>query len=789
MKLRTFIVGIVAVLVMSIIPSSAAASALFGKIVDQTNQPISGVKIVVTQMGKQMATSTTGTDGTYNFDLNPGAYSLQLIPPNSGFSSLIAYDILAPLVQPITFTLTPPTPGRAFITGHVTATNGFELSPNETSIGFGNSGSNLLDGTGFFKLMPTAGASGAFSISGKLRGDPFSFKMLGKNSMKINQDAIVEVRVPMFRQKIRVVTADGVPVAGASLYGGVGQNGLPGLSTMSAIEGLGEFQGNWLVQWMTTDVNGYVNLPALSMSAPSTARFNVSVPSIYKYNGQTFDATVGNGDLTFTLNKPIPMLSGTVKDLEGKVIDKATVVVTDGTVGGGTNTDAQGRYATSLVPNANYRVTVDYKDGTYLPNFVMKSWTDASNFSVLKDTTLNITLPINKTRVRVVDSKGAPLSNAFVSIKPKPSSFTDYTGAWSLFPGKKPLNTYFYSTGYTDAAGYVTLPTMKFDTEIDGQIYAEFGQRPTMIYATSIQKIGAGRDLVITLLSATVAVSGRITLSDGSPFQLPISFSSGTGESAQLVRTPDGKFTGFAPRAMVGQWWIGCGRVDLNLASDFCASLVDGPKVSASGDIFQEFVIPTYKTPVQVVNAEGKGIANVKVLINTQMKGNGQLTLIAGQPAFSGYFLSVGTTDSNGMAYLTSLKMNTAQKAYMELTPDSSSRYQGTGLTITVGDNSKNVVVLQIPKPVIYSVTVATVNGVRLATVNGNNLIGTISVRAGSFSFDDFTNKSGAITTQGFKVVNNNMITFPVPAGLKTAAVIVTNGGGTVTSSVITFNP
>lgn len=144
------------------LPGYAATPAIWGKIVDQSNKPIAGVKINLTQLGKSIANVTTSTDGSYSFDSTAGAYSLQIIPPTSGYSSLNAFNISAPQTQPITFTLTPPSPGRSFLTGHVTATAGFQLNPTTTSIGFGGFGSYLQDNAGSFRLLPTAGTKGAF---------------------------------------------------------------------------------------------------------------------------------------------------------------------------------------------------------------------------------------------------------------------------------------------------------------------------------------------------------------------------------------------------------------------------------------------------------------------------------------------------------------------------------------------------------------------------------------------------------------------------------------------------
>jgi hypothetical protein len=95
---------------------------------------------------------------------------------------------------------------------------------------------------------------------------------------------------------------------------------------------------------------------------------------------------------------------------------------------------------------------------------------------------------------------------------------------------------------------------------------------------------------------------------------------------------------------------------------------------------------------------------------------------------------------------------------------------------------------LQIPKPTISNVLVSTINGVRTATIVGENFAGVFGVTAGSFSFNEFTNKTGAVTRQGFTVVSATQITFPIPTGLTTGIVTVTNGGGTATSGMVRFS-
>jgi Carboxypeptidase regulatory-like domain len=778
----------VLLIAIGIFPSVAATTSLSGKVVDQANKAIVGVKVNLIQSNRTVSTLTTGSDGSYSFSVVAGAYSLQLVPPSAGYSTLNEYNILLPAPQPITFMLTPPSPGRAFLTGHVIAPIGFELDPSTTYIGFGNSSSLLQDSSGYFKLMPTAGTNSTFGITGQLKGESFNFKMTGKTSMTLNQDAIAEFRVPLYRQRVRVITAAGTPVAGAIISGGVSLNGAPARA-MSPIEGVGAFDGTWSARGIQTDANGYANIPALTLAASAPGHFDISPPSSYKVAGQGFDVTVGAGDITLKLTVPIPMVTGTVKDLSGTAIDRAVVTFMDGSTGTGAATDSLGKYSVSLPASNTYAVSIGYKNGAYSSNLMFATNSAAPNFVLTKDTTLNLTVPVEKTRVKVLDTTGLPVPNATVSIKPSSISSTDYTGSWTLLTGQKPLSTYFYSTATTDANGIAVIPTIHLDSETNGDIFASIGTGASMAYISSVQKIGAGKDVTLTLKRPTIQLSGRLSFTDGSqiPSAFNISFSNGRGQDAQITRDSKGNYVGTAFAGTTGYWWLGCGRVDLSLSNDFCASLVGGPTSTLNANAVQDLAIPTYKTPVQIVDPNGKGIPNVKVLLNSQMSGNGTVTLFPGQPPLSSYFLSVATTDSSGIAMLESLKMDSPQKAYLEITPDPNSRYQTRSASITVGDNSKNVIVLTIPKPVISSVTVSTINGVLTATITGENFAGAFSVTVGTYSFNEFISVNGVVTTQGFKVIDTNHITFPVPTGLVSGTVAVTNGGGTTSSQGIKF--
>ena len=157
MKKRALVLLTALQIIFSAIPALAAPQTLWGFIYDQKNIPIAGVQVSITQAGKSIASSTTGNDGAYSFNLTNGAYSMRLTPPNNSYSALLAFDIDAPLTQGLNFYLTPPTPGRSFITGYVKAPAGFDI---EGGVSFGGGGA-IDKQNGFFRLTPTAGTNAA----------------------------------------------------------------------------------------------------------------------------------------------------------------------------------------------------------------------------------------------------------------------------------------------------------------------------------------------------------------------------------------------------------------------------------------------------------------------------------------------------------------------------------------------------------------------------------------------------------------------------------------------------
>jgi len=191
--------------------------------------------------------------GNFSFsNIAPGAYSVQITPPNQTFSRLNSLNIQLPQAGPISFVLNAPTPGRSFLTGTLTGQNNVSLDYSTTSISIGGFGART-DNSGYFKVMPTAGTSGTYTITSHDNLGASTFKMVGSTNTTINQDTILNLPIPTFYQRIRVVNSRGVPIAGVSVTAGLSQ-ATPYLNgPMKPIEGMGDFTGSWNSRGIVTD--------------------------------------------------------------------------------------------------------------------------------------------------------------------------------------------------------------------------------------------------------------------------------------------------------------------------------------------------------------------------------------------------------------------------------------------------------------------------------------------------------------------------------------------------------
>lgn len=766
MKRRHTIFALIGVVLSSVGLTGvhAAASGISGIVVGNQNQPLANVKISVTHNGASVLSATSGTDGSYSLPLSAGSYSMKFVPPTADNSTLYAYDITAPQAQSLRVMLTTPTPGRAFVAGNLALSSGDQLA-SDTYVAFGNVGgdSQRINATGDYRLTPTAGTSGTWHVKGDINSNGWQFELLGQTTTAINQDELANIVVPMATQRVRIVTPSGAAIANATIQSGVGEFGLPN-GTMAPIEGLGAFQGRWFYN-STTDANGWTSIPMIMMASPTQGEVQVAPAANSGYGIQVFKPTFGNGDLTLTLTNPVVTIGGTVKDGGGIAIDQTQVSF------GGTYSVANstGAYLMSqpVGVSSNYSL-IYHGDGATHPNFAFQLTNLSDNFTLAAAISQNFVIPTQTTKVKVLNG-GQPVAGATVMIVVGGANQSN--GSVTLLSGRKAFSAYVMGQATTDQSGVAQIPLIHLDSTLPAMVAVTPTSASGIAPFTTTQVVGAGADLTITVPVPSVTISGHISFSDGSALINPyISFQDGKGNGAGIQADNSNNFSFTVAKGFGGLWGVGC-RMQPTIHDPLCVSIWNSSTMSYSANSTQNLVIPTYKTPIKVVDPNGRPIVGVQIneVVGNSAPGNyppGQINLIAGQPAFSVNMQSWATTDANGLAQLPTVSFLAPRPAYLMVTPPPTSRYITRNLSITVGDNSQNVIVLTILKPVINTVTVTTVNGVKIATVIGDNLLGAISVVAGKTNITNFT------------VVDVNHLTFPVLNGLNVTGVTITNGGG-----------
>jgi protocatechuate 3,4-dioxygenase beta subunit len=769
---------IVAVLAGGIAPASANTSVLSGRVTDDLNKPVANTTVTLTRAGATLGTVRTNATGAYTFSVAPGAYSMRFVPPTTANGTLNAFDIVAPQSRPLAVKLTKPMPGRAFLTGNVTTSPSMKLDA-DSSIYFANSWSTRLNSVGDYRLTPTAGTNDLFYI--KAASGSFSFGLFAQEKLAINQDTIANFVVPVTQQRIRVVNAAGQPIAGAIVDAGQGSHGTE-FAPMGVLEGLGAYKAGWKNKGVT-DANGFLTITTVRMSPLANAGYQVTPPTATRFMQQSFISRTGAGDVTLVMTNQVSLLSGSVRDQNG--VGLAPVDVSFGDIW--TTTVANGTYQKPIPDGTKGLYSVIYRAGSFVAQGtgVSLSISPAIGTPVLTATggrQQDLVLRLDTVRVRVVDSAGLPVARAHVQL----TDDLGYAprGRYTLIPGQIPSIATFNSNAPTDANGFASVRTLRLDTALSGRVTVTPAAGSPLSWKSESAIVGDGRAITVVLSRPTVTVSGKVTLSDGTPAApYSISFSDGRGgdQGTGIVDPVTGTYTMQVPAGMKGSFWLTCPP---NLAAGqypFCMSFNGGSRTISANTVV-DIVIPTEKTKVQVVDPSGKGLAGVNVQIWHEV-GLGICTaatvrIFADFATRASNAFSIAVTDANGIATLTTVKMAAPCEANAQLTPDANSRYQTRTVGITISDNTDNLIVLTIPEPIItlgvVSVVGSGANAIRTVNLTGENFLGATAI----------TWNGVAVTN--FRVINASRINFVLPAdAASTGVVVVTNGGG---SSSFTLN-
>jgi protocatechuate 3,4-dioxygenase beta subunit len=625
--------------------------------------------------------------------------------------------------------------------------------------------------------MPTAGTSDLFRVKAASLGD-FSFGLYAQERFTINQDTIANFVVPVAQQRVRVVDAAGRPIAGARVEAGQGAYGTD-FAPMGTIEGLGAFNAGWKNKGLT-DANGFFSFQTVRMSPNASAGYLVTPPASNRFLPQQFTRLTGAGDIVLTMTNQASLLSGNVRDQNG--VGLSPVDIGFGDVW--TTTTANGAYGKPIVDGIGGTYSMTYRVGGTRVGQTGTSISITPDFGTTRlvatgGRAQDFVLRLDTVRVRVIDSAGAPVARAHVHL----SDDDGYAarGRYTLIPGQRASIARTTANAPTDAKGIATLRTLRLDSVLSGVVVVTPATGSPLSWKMERALVGAGNEITVVLSRPTVTLSGKVTLSDGTPAApYSISFSDGRGgdQGTGVVDPVTGAYTMQVPVGTKGGFWLTCPD---NLASGlypFCMSFVGGSRTITANTVV-DIVIPTEKTSVQVVDPAGKGIAGVEVQIwhsaGLGVCSKATARVFADFPIRAENVFSIAVTDVNGIANMTTLKMDAPCDANVQLTPNQNSRYQSRSVVMTISDNSDSTIVLTIPAPVISSATsfISQSNGGRFITVLGDNFFGTTSV-----TWND-------VAIGGFRVNSVGQITFGLPSSAAgTGTLVVTNGGGSASFTI-----
>lgn len=768
---RFFTIFLVSVLSFGALPASAAPTGLYGKVVNSLSKPIPGTQIIVSQSGQTIASVTTAADGSYNVPVVNGTYSVSYRPPTDANSRLEAYGIAVPQKASMNIMLTPPTPGAVFLSGTVSFSNGMVPAADSTVYFGGYQGT--VNTAKFFKVKANAGSRGTYTLKTS-SGATFAARLYGQDAFDLNQDTLANFVIPVTTQRIRVLTPDGKPVAGALVEAGQGRFGSE-IATMKPIDGLGTIKANWDNSGKT-DANGYVTLTVVQMAAPSDAGFQVTPPAALKYERESFIRTTGTGDVILTVTKPSGLLTGTVKDQLGTAFSNLWVNLGDKVI---TATNSTGLYSKAGANGTTGSFRLFYQAGSEKAayDFFTLEGSSADRTVVNGTTTQNFVIRRDSMTVNVVSPDGQPMANAFVTLYGNNSYVP--LGKMTLVADKPAYNANFITKGYTNAQGVVTFKTLHYDTVIDG--FMDVVPSPTSAYAgTRVNlKVGDGAPVTVTLPRPTVNLSGTVKFSDGTPMangKLTFSYAY-TSDTVTTAVGADGKYSFNIAKGTRGTWTFKCDAIrPSELTSPLCVDFVAPALSPITSNLVTDLVLPTRSASIKVVDQYGVPIPGVSISYDK---------VYVYSPCYEGVRLSNGafagdinpmakaTTDASGQATLAAVESPVACDTVLSLDPGVNSRYEARDIAINLNSGDENIIVLSIQEPVITAASMITdAKGVTKAYVSGRNLLGTFEVKIGDLVISDF------------KVTNNYGLWFIVPdvTAARGALLTVTQGGGSATA-------
>ena len=524
--------------------------ALMGSVTAVNRAPIAGASVQVLQGATVIATASTGVDGRYRIDVPDGTYTVSVTPADSALSGVRSVSVDLPRHWPMDFILTPKSAGRVFLTGDVTLSTGQPVASG--TVMFAGAG-NSITSTGYFVSATVTGTTGSWSVNARTASGADTSLVLmasGGPTTTMTQDTYTDFVIPMTTTLIRVTDEQGNVLANAPIRLNSGGFGL----SDSRVELLAEstpFRANWTalgrtdgngVAWIprpafieATDVNVMVDPPnstylpkSIVVRTPATSgEFTVAlaartsapapVPTVTASASPTTSpsptptATSAPSPAVTVSPTPTPTpvnvtTTGTVSFSDGTTVPGAVVIPRDPTarVNAGNSADAQGRFALTKPSGfaGNWSVSCRSQGGSSVQDELCFSLTGGDVRTWLQDGTVDLTIPMNLYRIRVVDQEGTAIPNVRLQASVRGSS-----AQVAVLAGQSPFVGSWRGLDTTGADGWAQVPgvTMLNDPTVQVSIAADdasrFEGRTVDIAASELS------DTVISLALKAPAIS------------------------------------------------------------------------------------------------------------------------------------------------------------------------------------------------------------------------------------------------------------------------------------------
>ena len=739
--------------------TQAATTTLFGYVRNAQAQPIDGTVVQALAGGSLVGEVVTGPTGLYEFSIELAQVDLKFLPPaSSGASSLAAPDIELPRSRELNVVLTQPTAGRIFLSGQV-------LSAGIGSIGsaiFGDGGMHS-DESGYFHYGKPAGVVGKWGIAGRGAPSPKSsywWRWSGQTIHTYLQDTYEEFNMPMVTTSMTVRSPRGDVIPNAIVEykvecGACASTDTPRamftgseeLSGAVSFGGRGTTDGNGVVQFMT---------PAILSEAPIW--ISIIPPTSSDVAAETFHLSIGVGNQEFVLalTKTLITLSGSVVGSGGEVGSSVVWFAGNGYAFSGSS------FAMKTLTNASGFWGLQWGQGDFRALFNVLNGSVGTEKSYSANTTIDMVVPLAKQKIKVIDDLGNPVPRVLVRV-----SYHGIDDATSppvrLSNEIDPLRVNWWSSVMTDAEGRAEIQYIPMATPIVAT-YAVFPDATTVWIPKSVTNATPVDEVVVTLSSQSLRLTGRVGFSDGSALPKPTVWHGDSGYVAAIDGTFDQKrYVGTS-----GTYQVTCRpQFGLVVPDPLCPYISGTVNHTLTADTHLDFVMPILHYPIKILDPSGAPISDVEVRLSPD-----QSTYQVAGEAFVGTWRGLATTQNDGWADVPGLVLTETVEATLTISPPLESRYLAREIRLSIGPDKDTIVVLAIKPPVLLSVSDASVRPGGSLTVLGANLIGLTDV------------KLGGVPCR-FLVTSDSRVSVFIPSGATSGLLEITNGGGSAQSASI----